>query len=99
MAWIFLVSLVVDMLPNGADLVGFSKVLLVRCYVLNTAVARLPIVPLHKASSPTPHGIQAAKPAQGGAIVILTAPRDFVYIVLNSGNHSEGGTPPAPTNP
>jgi hypothetical protein len=79
-----LISLVVGLLPNGADLIGFSKVPLVGCYVFDTAVAMLAVVPLHKASNPAPHGIQAAKAAQGVALMILTAPRDCVYIVLNS---------------
>ena len=79
-----MVSLVVGLLPNGADLIGFSKVPLVECYVFDTGVAMLAVVPLHKASSPEPHGIQAAKAAQGVALVILTAPQDCVYIVLNS---------------
>ena len=44
----------------------------------------LAVVQLHKASSPTPDDIQAEKATQGEALIITTAPRDFVYIVLNS---------------
>ena len=79
-----MVSLVVGLLPNGANLSGFCKVPLVGCYVFETAVAMLAVVPLYKASNPAPHGIQAAKAAQVVALVILTAPRDCVYIVINS---------------
>jgi hypothetical protein len=51
-----LTSLFIGLLPNGADLLGLSKVPLVRRDEFNATVAMLTVVPLFKAIHPTTHG-------------------------------------------
>jgi len=55
--WILLTSLFIGLLPNGADLIGFSKVSLIGRNVLYATMTMLTIVPIHKAIHPTTHGI------------------------------------------
>ena len=55
--WILLTSRFIGLLPNGADLIGLSKVPLVGRDVFNATVAMLTVVPLHKAIHPSTHGI------------------------------------------
>jgi len=59
--WILLTSLLISLLTNGTDLIGFSIVPLVRCNVLDATMTMLTVVPLHKAIHPTSNGIQVAK--------------------------------------
>ena len=77
------VSLLVGLLTDGADRIGLAVVTLIGRYVLDATVAMLAVVPLHKAINPDSYRDQIPEAPQRIALVILTAPRDCVYMVRN----------------
>ena len=61
--WMLLPSLLIRLLPFGADCISLAKMALIWRHILNTAVTVLCVVPVHKSIHPGPHLWQIAKSA------------------------------------
>ncbi len=73
----------VGLLADGADRVSLAVVALIGRHVLDTAVPVLRVGPLDKAIHPGLHRKQIPESPKRITLVVLTAPRDCVYIVRN----------------